>query len=152
MSSSSRKLVTRTPHAATKPTSCRRRALRGDGQLVNRLFHGPLGNEHFELGVGRNLGASVIFCSKITPQNYGFPGMGWIARCCGFNVAAKKQTFQARSRSKHSLLAPIVASASPPVGPPNPRFGACFQPGPLLAFGCGSRCVERTIADLPNLC
>ena len=36
LSSSSRKLVTRTPHAATKPTSCRRRALRGDGQLVKK--------------------------------------------------------------------------------------------------------------------
>ena len=36
LSSSSRKRVTRTPHAATKPTSCRRRALRGDGQLVKK--------------------------------------------------------------------------------------------------------------------
>ena len=61
MSSSSRKRVTRKPHTATKPTSCRRRALRGDGQLVNRLFHGPLRNDHFELGVGRNLSVPGTF-------------------------------------------------------------------------------------------
>ena len=29
-----------------------------DEQTLNRLFHGPLGNEHFEIGVGRNIGVS----------------------------------------------------------------------------------------------
>ena len=24
--------------------------------MIDRLFHGPLGNEHFEIGVGRNIG------------------------------------------------------------------------------------------------
>ena len=32
----------------------------------NRLFHGPLGNEHFELGAGRNLDVSGTFRSSST--------------------------------------------------------------------------------------
>ena len=34
-----------------------------DERNVNRLFHGPLRYEHFELGVGRNLGVSDSFGS-----------------------------------------------------------------------------------------
>ena len=30
---------------------------------VYRLSHGPLGNEHFEIGVGRNIGVSDTSCS-----------------------------------------------------------------------------------------
>ena len=58
------------PHLSIRmspPRSVRRnapgakRVFNCDGQIVNRLFHGPLGNEHFELGVGRNIGASGTF-------------------------------------------------------------------------------------------
>ena len=40
-----------------------KRVFNCDEQTLNRLFHGPLRYEHFELGVGRNLGVSDSFGS-----------------------------------------------------------------------------------------
>ena len=53
-------LVVTKPPSTTLVFNC-------DEQIVNRLFHGPLGNEHFELGIGRNLGVSDSFGSSRHP-------------------------------------------------------------------------------------
>ena len=47
-----------------------------DEQTLNRLFHGPLRYEHFELGVGRNLGVSDSFGSFRRPWDLSIRGEG----------------------------------------------------------------------------
>ena len=39
----------------------------------DRLFHGPLGNEHFEIDVGRNIGVSGTRCSFSRSLDWGIP-------------------------------------------------------------------------------
>ena len=40
-----------------------RRNIPATQRVNDRLFHGSLGNEHFEIGVGRNIGVSGTFVS-----------------------------------------------------------------------------------------
>ena len=61
------------------------RTLWGAGHVLeilsgrNRLFHGPLGHEHFEIGVGRNIGVSGAPC-RFRRSSEGEGGMegGWV--------------------------------------------------------------------------
>ena len=50
-----------------------KRVFNCDEQTINRLFHGPLGYEHFEIGVGRNIGVSGTRCSFSRSLDWGIP-------------------------------------------------------------------------------
>ena len=79
------------------PTSRRQSAVFDcDGQTLNRLFQGPSGNEHFELGVGRNIGASGTLCSLSLVSEL-----------------VRKRACRARSRSKHGRFGYLCSCQGP---------------------------------------